>query len=382
MAAETVKTKGARRIWRWLVAGGVVVAAVVAVILIRQAMRPGPDAPNFVLRDQQGRLTSLAQFRGKVVVLTFIDPDCVQICPLTTQSMLRAVSMLSPQAAAQVQLLGINVNAAQNSVADVEHYSEIHGLSGNWRFLTGTPDQLARVWKAYDIHVAVVNGDIQHEAVMLVIDRDGYERYLEATPMSYGAVGDQAETLATAVAKLLPGHPAIADAGAGVGGAASQPPPGPPPGPNDTLHLANLAAGGEPVLLGGPHPHLVLFFASWLAPGPELGEKLAGLDSYAALARRHGWPSPVAADVLTTEPSPEAARRQLAGLAAKLQTPIVADDSGNLADDYHVGDLPWYVLTGANGDIVWRHDGWLDAAELNREVTAAMAARTSSGTHP
>ena len=54
----------------------------------------GPPAPGFVLRDQQGRLTSLAQFRGKVVLLTFLDPECTQLCPLTTESMVEAMRIL------------------------------------------------------------------------------------------------------------------------------------------------------------------------------------------------------------------------------------------------------------------------------------------------
>ena len=72
-------------------------------------------APEFVLRDQQDQSTSLAQFRGKVVVLTFIDPECTQICPLTTQSMAEALKILGPDAASQVQLLGIDANPSEDS---------------------------------------------------------------------------------------------------------------------------------------------------------------------------------------------------------------------------------------------------------------------------
>ena len=117
----------------------------------------------------------------------------------------------------------------------------------------------------------------------------------------------------------------------------------------------------------------MLFFAGWLGESSGLSSNLAALDSYAALARKHGWPSPVALDVLTTEPSPTETRQKLAHLAAKLQTPIVEDTRGQLADDYQVGDLPWFALNSPAGKILWSHAGWLSAAALNREVNAALA---------
>src|SRR5215467_5160741 len=40
-------------------------------------------APNFQLEDQFGNATSLAQFKGKPVVLTFLYTHCPDVCPLT-----------------------------------------------------------------------------------------------------------------------------------------------------------------------------------------------------------------------------------------------------------------------------------------------------------
>jgi len=100
-------------------------------------------------------------------------------------------------------------------------------------------------------------------------------------------------------------------------------------------------------------------------------------DSYAVLARERGWPSPVAVDVLPTEPSAAKAQLVLEPLAAKLQTPIVVDASGALADNYHVDDLPWFTLNSASGDILWRHDGWLSGADVEQQVNAALARKNT-----
>jgi cytochrome oxidase Cu insertion factor (SCO1/SenC/PrrC family) len=359
---------------RWLFLGALgailalAAAAVTSAFLVSRRNRDGEVvAPGFTLRDQQGQLTSLAQFRGKVVALTFIDPECTQLCPLTTQSMVEALKILGPAAAAQVQLLGVDANPEKTQIADVAAYTRRHELEGRWRFLTGSRAQLERVWHSYHVYVAVVHNDIEHTAVIFLIDRNGKERSINTTPMSYSAVGDQAHELAEGIAQLLPEHPTVAVSSQG-----SQEKDAPFK-PNETMNLAGLGPKQQKVALGGAHAHLVVFFAGWLDQSSELSKDLAVLDTYAALARRHGWPSPVAVDELPTEPSPTEAKQSLTPLSAKLRTPIVEDASGRLADGYHVEDLPWFVLNSPSGKILWRHDGWISGAELDRHVREALA---------
>ena len=82
----------------------------------------GGPAPDFRLQDQFGRTVSLSQFRGRAVVLAFVDSRCTTICPLTTTSMLQAVRLMGA-AGRHVQLLGINANPDATRVSDVRDYS-------------------------------------------------------------------------------------------------------------------------------------------------------------------------------------------------------------------------------------------------------------------
>jgi cytochrome oxidase Cu insertion factor (SCO1/SenC/PrrC family) len=357
----------------WLVLGAMGAIFLLAIaalsarrLLAKRETKASLFAPGFALRNQQGRPTSLAQFRGKVILLTFIDPECTQLCPLTTQSMVEAVKLLGPDAASQVQLLGVDANPQKTKVADVADYTRTHELQGRWQFLTGTRAQLERVWHAYHVYVAVVHDDIEHTAVVFLIDQNGKQRDFYPTPMSYQGVGDQAEILAQGVAKLLPGHPAVSMPSESAQSEA-------PPPDNATLNLTAMGPKRQPVALGSTHPHLVLFFAGWLGQDSNLPKDLTALDAYAALARRRGWPSPVAVDELTTEPSPAEARRVLNPLVATLHAPIVQDSTGWLADEYHVGDLPWFTLNSSSGQILWYHDGWISSADLVKQVRAALA---------
>ena len=55
-------------------------------------------APGFTLTSQDGRQVSLASLRGKVVLLTFLDPVCTTDCPLIAQEMRSADTMLGGKA--------------------------------------------------------------------------------------------------------------------------------------------------------------------------------------------------------------------------------------------------------------------------------------------
>lgn len=365
---------------RLLAAAGIILVLVAAVVTValfvsKRKKQAGVAAPGFVLRDQQDRPTSLAQFRGKVVVLTFVDPECTQICPLTTQSMVEALKILGPAAASQVQLLGVDANPLKTQVADVAAYTRSHGLQGHWRFLTGSRAQLERVWHSYHIYVAAANNDITHEAVVFLIDGNGNERTLFPTPMSYGAIGEEAQALAKGIARLLPGRPAVA-----ISSEASRELEKPLK-PTETVSLRAIGPKRQPVVLGGDHPHLILFFARWLGKGPDLLKNLTELDAYGTLAKRQGWPPPVAVDELTTEPSPTETRQALTSMSATLHTLLIEDASGQLADGYAVEDLPSFVLTSPWGTILWRHNGWLPAAVLGQDVRAALA-KLTEGTSP
>ncbi len=148
---------------------------------------PERAAPGFTLTDQHGRRVSLAGFRGKTVLLGFLDSRCTQVCPVIAQELIAAEHDLGPRAD-RVALVGVNVNPRAASVAAVKQFSVVHGLNRlpNWYFLTGPAPQLARVWKAYGIQVALPQGASQtvHADFLFFINPLGYERFL-AEPFAY-----------------------------------------------------------------------------------------------------------------------------------------------------------------------------------------------------
>jgi cytochrome oxidase Cu insertion factor (SCO1/SenC/PrrC family) len=313
----------------------------------------GLPAPDIALRNQFGQPMSLHQFRGKVVILAFADSQCTTICPLTTMSMVQARQLLGA-AGGKVQLLGVDANPHATSVADVMAYSRAHGMVNQWDFLTGSPAQLAAVWRAYHIAVQIQAGQIDHTPALLVIDPQGREREIYLTQMSYASIGQAAQILAGEAASLLPGRPHVASQRslASIPGL----------GPGSPVTLPAVPSGS--VRLGPRQPHLVMFFATWLAETSDLRAQLLALNGYARAARHGRLPELIAVDEAATEPSVTAVAGYLKGLGAPLAYPVGLDTTGRLADGFGVQDQPWFALVSGKGAIVWKHDGWLPVAAL------------------
>jgi cytochrome oxidase Cu insertion factor (SCO1/SenC/PrrC family) len=136
-------------------------------------------AKAFTLTDQHGRTVSLASLRGKVVLLTFLDPVCTTDCPLIAQEF-RGAGQLLGAASRKVELVAIVANPVYHQVADVQAFDRQENLNQvpNWLYLTGSDAQLQQVWKNYGIAAEILPAGsmIGHTEVAFVIDPAGHVR--------------------------------------------------------------------------------------------------------------------------------------------------------------------------------------------------------------
>jgi cytochrome oxidase Cu insertion factor (SCO1/SenC/PrrC family) len=136
-------------------------------------------AKAFQLIDQHGRTVTLASLRGKVVLLTFLDPVCTTDCPLIAQEF-RDAGQLLGAASAKVELVAIVANPVYHQVADTQAFDRQEHLSQvpNWLYLTGTVARLQQVWKDYHIAAEILPAGsmIGHGEVTYVIDQNGHVR--------------------------------------------------------------------------------------------------------------------------------------------------------------------------------------------------------------
>ncbi len=144
-------------------------------------------APGFRLLDQKGASVSLADFRGKVVVLGLLDPDCTDICPIYAYHYRLAYQALGRDAA-KVAFLAFNSNDEQTSVEHVMAATRKWGVDEipTWHFLTGSPEELHAAWKAYSMVASSLPkpakpNEKAHSPANFVIDQSGRRRWYLST---------------------------------------------------------------------------------------------------------------------------------------------------------------------------------------------------------
>jgi protein SCO1/2 len=126
---------------------------------------------DFSLRDQDGKPVSLREYRGRVVVLTFMYSTCQDTCPVTAQTIRGALD----QVGHDVPVLAVSVDPAHDTRDSAERFLVKQSMSaGRMRFLLGSRAQLQPIWKAYGIQPQ--GKGFEHTAYVAVLDQTGRQR--------------------------------------------------------------------------------------------------------------------------------------------------------------------------------------------------------------
>jgi cytochrome oxidase Cu insertion factor (SCO1/SenC/PrrC family) len=147
-------------------------------------------APVFRLTDQNGAPVSLAAFRGRPAIVTFIDPLCRNYCPIEASRLESVVRSLP--AASRPAIIAVSVNVNGNARGFL--LQDIHKwrLGPSWRWGVGTPSALASVWRTYGIGVDVTRktiagvtvDEVTHTEAAYIVDASGFERALYLWPFT------------------------------------------------------------------------------------------------------------------------------------------------------------------------------------------------------
>lgn len=134
--------------------------------------------PDFSLVNQDGQLFRFANNQGKLVLVTFIFTTCSDICPLLSAKFAAIQRALQEKKLDNYLLLSISTDPERDTPATLKAYGENYKADfRRWAFLTGSPDQLAKVWKGFGINVRKTAGaQVQHTALTTLIDRQGVRR--------------------------------------------------------------------------------------------------------------------------------------------------------------------------------------------------------------
>ena len=156
-------------------------------------------AKDFRMPDQDGRLRSLKDFQGKVVVLFFGYTQCPDVCP-TTMGELAQVKKLLGTDADKLQVLFVTVDPERDTPEVLKAY--MANFDPAFVALRGTPDQLAAMAKDFKVYYKKTGGktptsySMDHSAASYVYDSRGQLRL-------YTRYGSGAAALASDIKLLL-----------------------------------------------------------------------------------------------------------------------------------------------------------------------------------
>jgi protein SCO1 len=135
------------------------------------AVRPrGATVPDFRLHDQDGRLVTPAQHRGRPALYAFIYSHCEDVCPVQVQQIRGALDQL----AHDVPVVGISVDPANDTRDSARAFLIEQHMTGRMRFALGTQAELRPVWKAFGVAPQTDGRD--HSASVVLVDGAGRQR--------------------------------------------------------------------------------------------------------------------------------------------------------------------------------------------------------------
>lgn len=181
----------------------VAVAAIVGLVINNRSASASPRVtnafsvnrvvPNLPLLDENGRRTSLAAYRGKVIVLSPFLTLCSEVCPLTTGAFLqmqRSVKLAG--LSKRVVFVEASVDGWRDTPARLRKFRALGGIT--FPLLTGTRTEIRRLWKFFQVAYRRVpeatppdrdwlthkplTFDVEHTDGLFLIDPHGHERLI------------------------------------------------------------------------------------------------------------------------------------------------------------------------------------------------------------
>jgi protein SCO1 len=135
-------------------------------------------APEFSLTSQDGEQLKLADFRGKVVAVTFIYTLCTNTCPVLTPMMSFVQDRLGADFGAKIAFVSITVDPEHDTPEVLREYAQAFGANlAGWAFLTGPPAAIREVTRRYGVFASKnTSGEVDHTFLTSIIDPRGILR--------------------------------------------------------------------------------------------------------------------------------------------------------------------------------------------------------------
>jgi cytochrome oxidase Cu insertion factor (SCO1/SenC/PrrC family) len=138
---------------------------------------------DFALRDHEGAVVRSSSLRGKVVLLTFLDSQCTESCPVIAAQIGRALDALSAAERRQIVAVAISTDPVEDTPRSVRTFLRRNRALGKLVYVGGgEPEtELREVWKSFHILSSLESGkDTLHSAPVRIYNRGVWVATLHA----------------------------------------------------------------------------------------------------------------------------------------------------------------------------------------------------------
>lgn len=134
----------------------------------------GITLPDFTLPEYTGRQVSTESLRGKVVLVTFLDSQCTESCPIIASQIARAWDRLSAEERREIVPIAISTDPDEDTPASVRAFLRRNRAEGELRYLVAPVPKLRPVWNAFNVAASFDTGiDTLHSAPVRIYNREG-----------------------------------------------------------------------------------------------------------------------------------------------------------------------------------------------------------------
>jgi protein SCO1/2 len=114
-------------------------------------LAPANLAPALSLRNYLGERIDISDYRGRVVLVTFLYTHCLDLCPLTASKLHEALLRMPAGEASRVATVAVSVDPRGDDRATVTAFLRAHEMTGRMSYLVGSASELGRTWAAWRV---------------------------------------------------------------------------------------------------------------------------------------------------------------------------------------------------------------------------------------
>ncbi len=146
-------------------------------------LRLDEEVPNFQLIDQNSQKVALKDFRGQGVIVSFLFTRCPypDKCPMIGRKLSDLANLIERTGQKdRLQVFAITLDPAYDKPEVLKAYAQgFDKNQKNWKFLTGTENEIAQVAGAFGVAYWKENGLVEHNMRTAFIDPQGRLRVLK-----------------------------------------------------------------------------------------------------------------------------------------------------------------------------------------------------------